>query len=131
MVEPMWIDNRLRPATAPRKAARALYNHTVVLIHRKLVELAMPGWGAQQHGNDPMSSSAAALPVVRTRLARFADALAIAVEVALPWSSSAVSIPILLLLLAISQASCPFLALSKQDTFTSPVSIYEINPVSL
>jgi hypothetical protein len=65
------------------------------------------------------------------RLARFADALAIAVAVALPWSSSAVSILISLLLLAISQVSCPFLALSKQDTFTSPVSIYEINSVSL
>jgi O-antigen ligase len=48
-----------------------------------------------------MSSSATELPVVRTRLARFADALAIAVAVALPWSSSAVSILILLLLLTL------------------------------
>src|SRR5262245_1371360 len=61
----------------------------------------MPGEkGSSSHGNaPPMSSSAAALPVVRRRLARLADSLASAVAVALPWSSSAVSILILLLLL--------------------------------
>jgi hypothetical protein len=47
--------------------------------------------GGSSFGNDSMSSPSAALPVIRMRLTRVADALAIAVAVALPWSSSAVS----------------------------------------